>query len=95
MKINWKVRAKNPLFWIQIAVAIITPILVGMGVQWADMTTFPALFGVLQKAVSNPVILVSVLVSVWTAATDPTTKGFSDSNRALTYDKPQNNKEDK
>ena len=29
--INWKVRFQNPVFWAQIAVAVISPILVGLG----------------------------------------------------------------
>ena len=29
MKINWKVRVKNPVFWVEIAVAVIIPILIG------------------------------------------------------------------
>ncbi|MEY8312829.1 phage holin [Oscillospiraceae bacterium 42-9] len=35
--INWKVRFQNPVFWAQIAVAVISPILVGLGMQWQDM----------------------------------------------------------
>ena len=40
MNINWKVRLKNPTFWAQIILSIISPILVGLGVQWQDMTTW-------------------------------------------------------
>ena len=86
MKINWKVRMKNPLFWAQVAVAIVSPILVSLGLQWSDMTTWQTLGGALLRAVSNPVIVVSIVASVWTALTDPTTKGFSDSQRALSYE---------
>ena len=53
------------------------------------MTTWAALGDALLQAVKNPVILVSVLVSVWNAINDPTTKGLSDSAQALTYDKPK------
>ena len=28
--INWKVRLKNPTFWAQIIIAVISPILVGL-----------------------------------------------------------------
>lgn len=34
MKINWKVRVKNPVFWVQVAVAIILPILAQLGLEW-------------------------------------------------------------
>ena len=86
--INWKVRAKNPVFWVQIAVAVVLPILAYMGLGWEDMTSWAALGGIFLEAVKNPVILVSVAVSVWNAVNDPTTKGLGDSYRAMTYDKP-------
>ena len=86
--INWKVRIKNPVFWVQIAVAIVLPILAYLGLSWEDMTSWAALGGIFLKAIKNPVILASVIVSVWNAINDPTTKGLADSARALTYDKP-------
>ena len=89
MKINWKVRLKNPVFWVGLAVAIVLPILTYLGMSWEDMTTWAALGDALLQAVKNPVILVSVLVSVWNLINDPTTKGLSDSAQALTYDKPK------
>ena len=89
MKINWKVRIKNPVFWAQVAIAIVSPILVGLGLQWQDMTTWAALGNALLKAVSNPVIVVSIIASLWACITDPTTAGTSDSEQALTYNKPK------
>lgn len=86
--INWKVRLRNPLFWAQIAVAIILPILAHLGLSWEDMTTWTALGGVLLEAVKNPVVLVAVVVSVFNAVTDPTTRGIGDSDRAMTYKDP-------
>ena len=86
--INWKVRIKNPVFWVQIAAAIVVPILAYLGLSWEDMTSWSALGGIFLEAVKNPVILVSVLVSVWNAINDPTTKGLSDSQRAMEYHKP-------
>ena len=86
--INWKVRLKNPVFWVQIVVAIVLPILAYLGLSWEDMTSWTALGGIFLEAVKNPVILVSVLVSVWNAINDPTTKGLSDSQRAMEYQKP-------
>ena len=89
MKINWKVRAKNPVFWANLAAAVILPILAYMGLNWDDMTSWQALGNVLFQAVQNPVIVVSVVVSIWNLINDPTTKGLSDSAQALTYDKPK------
>lgn len=93
MNINWKVRVKNPVFWAQIIVAVISPVLVGLGLQWEELTTWQALGDALLKAICNPVIVVSVIGSVWAAATDPTTKGAGDSALALTYTEPKNDKE--
>lgn len=89
MKINWKVRVKNPLFWVEIVAAIILPILAYFGLSWEDMTSWAALGEVLLEAIQNPVVIVSTIVSVWNAITDPTTKGISDSEQALTYNKPK------
>ena len=38
MKINWKVRFKNPVFWFNLAAAIFLPILACLGFNWEDMT---------------------------------------------------------
>lgn len=89
MKINWKVRFKNPIFWANIASAIILPILAFLGMNWNEVTTWAALGGVLWAAVQNPVIVVAVIVSVWNALNDPTTAGLSDSENALTYTAPK------
>lgn len=88
MKINWKVRFKNPVFWISIVVAVIAPVLAYLGLNWQDMTTWAALGNLFMQAISNPVILVSILVSVWNAINDPTTKGLCDSLRAQGYECP-------
>ncbi len=89
MSINWKVRANNPTFWKGIAVAIMAPILMHLGLNWEDMTTWQGLGSTLLQAVNNPVIVVAVIASVYNAIIDPTTKGISDSKQALTYDKPK------
>ena len=88
MKINWKVRFNNPVFWANLAMAVVLPVLAYLGLNWEDMTTWAALGAVLVQAVQNPVIVVSVIVSVWNLLNDPTTAGLSDSERALTYEKP-------
>lgn len=92
MKINWKVRFKNPVFWFNLAAAIVLPILAYLGLSWEDMTSWAALGNALLSAVKSPVILVSVLVSVWNLINDPTTAGLSDSKNALSYDEPNKEK---
>ncbi len=92
--INWKVRIKNPLFWAEIAMSIIVPILAYLGLKTEDLNSWQALGDVLFKAISSPYILGMVIVSVYNAIADPTTSGFTDSKRALTYTKPNNDKEE-
>lgn len=89
MNINWKVRMKNPTFWRNIIIAVVAPILAYLGVNWEEITTWTAFFDLFAQAVANPVILVSVICSVWNALNDPTTEGLSDSKQALTYTKPK------
>ena len=89
MKINWKVRFNNPMFYVQLVLSILTPILTYLGLTATDLTTWSALGNVLLQAVSNPYVLSLVLVSVYNALVDPTTSGFGDSATALTYDTPK------
>ena len=89
MKINWKVRFKNPVFWFNLAASIFLPMLAYLGFNWEDMTSWQAVGNVLLQAVQSPVIVVSVLVSVWNLLNDPTTKGLSDSSQALSYTEPK------
>ncbi len=86
MNINWKVRLKNPIWYAEVAAAILLPMLAAVGLKWSDMTSWPMLLTVLKGAFESPVTVVAVLVSFWNAITDPTTKGFGDSERALGYD---------
>lgn len=86
--INWKVRFKNPIFLVQIILAIILPILAYMGLTVEDLTTWGAVFNCVLLAAKNPYVLSLVVISVWNALNDPTTVGIKDSARALHYDEP-------
>ena len=88
MKINWTVRIKNPLWWAQMACAVVLPILAYFGLAWEGMTTWASIGDVLLRAVQNPVVVVAVIVSVFNCITDPTTSGVGDSNRAMGYETP-------
>lgn len=87
MKINWKVRLRNPVFWggiIPSAVGFVYTVLGALGVV-------PAL------AESEVLNLFAMLGSVLTALgvlADPTTKGISDSGLAMTYDEPRSDGEE-
>ncbi len=92
MKINWKVRVQNPVWWVQIALAIFLPVLAYFGLDGKDMTTWGAFFDVLGRAFGNPYVVALMISSAWGAINDPTTAGVSDSAQALTYEKPKEDK---
>lgn len=82
--INWKVRIRNKNFWIALIPAVLLMIqtiatLFGWQIDVSDLS------GKL-LAVVDAVFGVLVILGV---VTDPTTKGVSDSDRALTYEEPQ------
>lgn len=93
MKINWKVRLKNPVFIAQVGAAVAVPVLAYMGLTVQDITSWPMVGNVILDAVKNPYILGLVAVSVFNAVQDPTTAGIGDSNQALGYKKPKGEKE--
>lgn len=86
---NIKVRIKNPIFWVQIVLSILTPILAYAGITAQDLTTWAKVGEILLLAITNPYVLALVLVSVWNTLNDPTTKGITDSERAMRYTDPQ------
>ncbi len=89
MKINLKVRFKNPMFWVGVIVAVFSTILAYFGVSAQDITTWEKLFEVLVEAVKNPFVIISIVASVYNAIIDPTTHGVCDSKQALTYEEPK------
>ena len=93
MKINWKVRARNPMFWMQIIASIFVPILAYMGITVQDLTSWAMVGKALMLALANPYVLMMVAISVYNTIIDPTTSGISDSKQAMTYLSPNDNKE--
>lgn len=84
MKINWLVRIKNKNFWIALIPALLLLIQVvasvfGFTLDLGDM-------GNKLLAVVNAAFAVLSILGI---VTDPTTKGISDSEQALTYNKPK------
>lgn len=89
MNLNLKVRLKNPVFLAQLGMSILMPILTYMGLTVQDLTTWQTIGNALFEAVKNPYVLGLVIVSVWNAVNDPTTKGLGDSVNAMTYTEPK------
>lgn len=87
--INWKVRFKNPIFLVQLALALFLPILSYFGLTAQDLTTWGSVFNLLFKAISNPYVVGLIVVSLWHAINDPTTKGIEDSVQAKRYTAPK------
>lgn len=89
MKINWKVRIKNPQWWGQIALAVIMPVLGYFGLSAADITTWGMAFETVGRAFTNPYVVGMMIVCAYNAVIDPTTAGIGDSKQALTYNAPK------
>ena len=79
------VRFKNPWFWITLGGVILT----AMGVSPEMFTSWDAVVQAVKDLVSNPFMLGSVAVAVLGVLIDPTTSGVGDSQRALSYKKPE------
>lgn len=84
MKVNWRVRIKNPWFWVGLAGVVLT----AMGVNPETFTSWQAVADAFISLAKNPFMLFSVILAILGQFIDPTTKGLKDSERAMTYTKP-------
>ena len=90
--INWKVRLKNPNFWIGLVGVVISPILAYYGAALPEINTWKELGQIITDTLNNPYLVGSIASSVLGflgVVNDPTTAGLSDSTRALTYTVPK------
>ena len=83
-KINWKLRLKNPTFWLTAIPALLLVIQAVASIFGFDLD-LSAIGDKILAAVNAFFGLLAVLGIV----TDPTTAGVSDSAQALTYTKPK------
>lgn len=90
MKLNLKVRAKNPWFWIGIGAVILS----AMGVDPKMFTSWSAVWDAVVALFTNPFKLATVALAVFGVVVDHTTKGASDSERAMKYTVPGGEKTD-
>ena len=82
MKINWKVRVKNPTFWLTIIptlLAFIYSVLASLGIT-------PSIS---ENEIMDLVTMIITILAGLGILIDPTTSGFSDSEQALTYEVPK------
>lgn len=88
MTINWKLRFKNVAWWVQVGGAFILTALGYHSLNPQDLTTWAGLWNIIVGVFSNPYLLFICLWNMFSASTDPTVSGLSDSERALTYEQP-------
>ena len=84
MKINWKVRIANINFWLTAIPALLLLIQVVAAVFGFELD-----LGDLGNKLLDVVNAVFMLMSILGIVNDPTTASMSDSENAMTYDKPK------
>lgn len=87
MKINWTVRLKNRAFWIAII-----PALALLGKQVLELFGVNVDFTNVSKELLGIIETIFVILAIVGVITDPTTAGISDSERALGYSEPNNDR---
>lgn len=80
-KINWKVRLKNPVFWLTAVPSLVALVYTVLGLL--EIAPPVSESEVVQMSSAFIALLTTLGVLV-----DPTTKGVCDSTRALDYDTP-------
>lgn len=85
--INWKVRIKNKIFWLSIIPAILL-LIQAVAAVFGYTLDFTDLGEKLVAVVEATFVVLAILGIV----ADPTTAGMSDSNLAMTYEKPKEDK---
>ncbi len=83
MKINLKLRFKNPMFIVQIILAVGTPLLAYYGLTAQDLTTWGSVFSLILDGLLNPYVFGMIVISLYNALLDPTVAGFGDSKQVL------------
>ena len=83
MKINWGVRIRNKDFWVALipALALLAQAVASVFGFTIDLTVMSGKL----LAVVDTLFAVLLILGI---VNDPTTKGFGDSSRALTYEQP-------
>ena len=81
MKLNLKVRLKNPVFWLTFIPATITFFYTVLG-------CFDIVPTISEDTIINAITAIVTALSTLGVLVDPTTSGVNDSERALTYDMP-------
>lgn len=81
MKINWKVRLKNPVFWLTLLPTAVT-------FMYTLLGSFGIVPSISEDNMMNIITAIVTALGTFGILVDPTTKGVSDSDKALTYEEP-------
>lgn len=83
MQVNWKVRIKNKLFWLEVVptLALVAQAVASLFGYTIDLETTVGKVKVVINAVFALLTILGIVV-------DPTTAGVSDSKRAMQYSEP-------
>ena len=82
MNINWKVRLCSGPFWAGLISLVLTFV-------YTVLNTFDVIPQIDQKQIMDMIVMLLQIFSFAGVVTDPTTKGLSDSEQALMYEKPR------
>ena len=81
MKINWKVRLRNPVFWLTLIPAVAT-------FGYTVLGSLGVVPTISEDTMVNAGTAIVTALSTIGVLVDPTTKGVSDSERAMNYETP-------
>lgn len=84
MKINWKVRINNKIFWLALIPAMLMLIK-----SLANLLGFELDLHLVETNLLDVVEAVFMVLGIIGIVADPTTAGVGDSENALTYEKPK------
>ncbi len=85
MKINWEVRLQHKQFWVSLIALLLVLANQTAGIFNVDITIYNAQITAISETVLSILGLLGIII-------DPITKGPSDSEKALNYDKPKGDK---
>lgn len=81
MKINWKVRFQNKV-WLSSLIALV------LSTIYNILDMFNITPAITQNQILDIVSQILMILGFLGVVVDPTTQGFNDSNRAMSYEKP-------
>lgn len=83
MKINWKLRLKNPQFWIAIGVVFFANLFAMSGVSFEEVNSWGQLGVMVLDALKNPYTFITLGAFIYATVIDFTTPKISDSPLVL------------